>query len=128
MSKKKVLAKTESKRDENLFQRRLKMMYWLSEVRQTTYEEIGEMFHLNPGSIKIDLDYLENDCDVPLIRIRGKGTRVADNWYASKPHLLPEDERFLLLIRSYLPEEKKKKLDEIIRKYGNPKSVETLPD
>lgn len=121
--KREVPKKTRNIRDKGVIGRRVEMMYWLSIVRITNYKEIQNEFGITPRSVKVDLDSLENDFEVPLIRNR-KGIRVADGWYAQRPHFKTEENDLLYELLDIVPEEYIKPIEKMIRAYGNPAGLD----
>ncbi|MBE5924919.1 MAG: hypothetical protein E7271_10750 [Lachnospiraceae bacterium] len=120
--KREVPKKTRNIRDKGVIGRRVEMMYWLSIVRITNYKEIQNEFGITPQSVKVDLDSLENDFEVPLIRNR-KGIRVADGWYAQRPHFKSDENKLLYELLDVVPEEYIKPVEKLIRAYGNPSGL-----
>lgn len=121
--KKDMPKKRGNPRDHGVIRRRIEMMYWLSIKRKTNYIEIQEEFSINPNSVKKDLDSLQNDFDVPLIRDR-KGIRVVDGWYALRPHLKSSENAFLCELIWVVPHDYRDGIVNLIRSYGNPDEIE----
>lgn len=121
---KEMPTRTENKRDYGVFRRRLELMYWLSEVRETHYVDIQNEFHIHPTSVSRDLKSLVEDFDVPLKRVRGNYVRVADGWYASRPHIKPSESDLLYELLDVVPDIYIPKLKDMIRAYGNPTGLD----
>lgn len=115
-----VPKKTKRNRDESLFERRLRMMGYLSEVREVHYATLMEEFKIPSSSVVTDLNSLERDFGVPLVRKRGKSVKVEEGWYASRPHFKTFENLILLEIWKLVPEKYQIEIEKLIRSYGNP--------
>ncbi len=123
--------KIRSIRDDSLFQRRQNLMRWLSLVREASYKDIHAQFGITDKSIKRDLDSLEIDFGVPLIRKSGNhgSVKVRNGWYASKPHFLSWEVNVLIEIMLIIPKEYNAYKDFIVKliiKYGNEAALDGI--
>ena len=103
-------------------ERRLALRDYLSECRQTTIEYIASRFGVCRRTVFSDLDYLETELSVPLIRKSGKGgyIRVIDGWYASRNYFSPQEESFLKSLMPGLQPEQKAQMEELLSRFVKP--------
>ena len=108
---------------DSTFQRRLKMMYYISWKRRVTYRELEAEFGITSRMVSHDLDSLNTDFHVPLIRDERIRTEVEGFWHAEQPRLSYETSVRLAALRKYLPAGEVEYLEDFIRKYGDYKAL-----
>lgn len=107
----------------NPFERRMDIMYFLSDVRETHYSELTKRYGVTAPVIKKDLDYLESVCHVPIDRIRGNngGVRIFGDWKAYQKHLTVEQDTALKYAIESVPDTYKSALKSILSDFGSAK-------
>ena len=100
--------------------RRLAMKDLLSQKRETTIEYLMSRFNASKSTVRRDLDYLETEMGVPLLRQSGNGggIRVLDGWYATRHCLSPAQEAFLRGLLPRLDKEDRVGMEEILSTLG----------
>lgn len=102
-------------------ERRLDMLYYLSDVRHENIENLINRYHVSRSTILRDV--AELSCQAPIYTVQGNGggIHVQDGWYASQRHMNREQTEFLESLLSGLQPEHEKIMLEIIRSFGNKK-------
>lgn len=105
-------------------ERRIAIRNYLSQVRRTTISQLVQEFGVSRRTIQYDLDYLETELFVPILREcgHGGGISVVDGWFASQHYLSDADENFLRGLISGLQPDQQAKLASIIESFARPKA------
>ena len=95
----------------------------LSNVRQTTIQDLCRRYSVCKNTVRTDLDHLETEMDVPLERKSGNGgyIRVIDGWYASRNYLYAEEEQTLRDILPGLQPEQQIQVLSILKRFAKPR-------
>ncbi|MGN8738926.1 DeoR family transcriptional regulator [Bilifractor sp. HCP3S3_D3] len=103
-------------------ERKLAMRDYLSQVRHTTLAELMDEFHVSKSTVRRDLDYLETELNVPLLRNQGNngGISVMDGWSAQRIYLSPAQEQLLQKLLPTLADDDKATMETILQKFCNP--------
>lgn len=103
-------------------ERRIAIRNFLSAQRHTTIEYLMSEFGVSKSTIRRDLEYLETELYVPIIRQSGNcgGIRVIDGWFASQNYLNAEQEHFLRSLIPGLQPEERAKMEDILASFVRP--------
>ncbi len=106
---------------QNTTERRQKILYFISDHRKVTLQEIADEFLISIATVKRDIQILT--CSYPIIseNWRGGGVRAMDGWYASKRYLTDEQEKFLRDLIPGLQPEQLEMMEGILTAFAKPK-------
>lgn len=82
----------------NTTERRQEVLYFISDRRRVTYQQIADEFNISYNTARNDVEVLV--CSHPIIieNWRGGGVCAMDGWYASKRYLTDNTERHQLFL------------------------------
>jgi predicted DNA-binding transcriptional regulator YafY len=105
-------------------ERRLDIMYYISDRRRTTYQEIADEFHTSYNTARNDVEILM--CSYPIEAVKGKGggIRAMDGWYASKRYMTDKQEYLLRQLLAGLQPDDQKTMEGILAAFAKPKTQE----
>jgi predicted DNA-binding transcriptional regulator YafY len=80
---------------QNTTERRQEILYFISDRRKVTLQEIADEFNIGIATVKRDVQILM--CSHPIDAVQGKGggIRAMDGWYANKRYLTESQEKAL---------------------------------
>ena len=84
-------------------ERRQEVLYFISDRRRVTYQEIADEFGISFNTARRDVELLACSYPIDVVNGKGGGVRAMDGWYASKRYLTDEQEEE---IESYLLNER----------------------
>ena len=105
------------------FERRMDIMFYLSEERETHYFDLRQRYNVSNPVLKKDLDILETIFGVPLYRVRGRNgyIKIFGNWVARYRHLNSIQEKALIEILKLIPEQYREIINSILVDFGTKK-------
>lgn len=105
-------------------ERRQEILYFISDRRRTTYQQIAEEFNICYNTARNDVEVLM--CSHPIEPVKGKGggIRAMDGWYASRRYMTDEQEALLRKLAAGLQPEDQKTIESILASFAKPKVKE----
>lgn len=102
-------------------ERRQEILYFISDRRRTTYQQIANKFHVSYNTARNDVELLM--CSYPVEPVKGKGggIRAMDGWYASRRYLTAKQEALLRELALGLQPEDRQTMESILTAFAKPK-------
>jgi predicted DNA-binding transcriptional regulator YafY len=109
---------------QNTTERRQEILYFISDRRKVTLQEIADEFNIGIATVKRDVQILM--CSHPIDAVQGKGggIRAMDGWYASKRYMTDKQEALLRQLLTGLQPEDQKTMEGILAAFAKPKLQE----
>lgn len=109
---------------QNTTERRQEILYFISDRRRTTYQQIADEFHISYNTARNDVEILM--CSYPVEPVKGKGggIRAMDGWYASRRYLTDKQEALLRELLTGLQPDKQQTMESILAAFAIPKVKE----
>ena len=102
-------------------ERRLEVLYFISDRRRVTYSEIASEFSIGFNTARRDVELLACSYPIEIMPGKGGGVRAMDGWYASKRYLTEEQEKFLRDLIPGLQPEQMEMMEGILTAFAKPK-------
>ena len=108
----------------NTTERRQEVLYFISDRRRVTYQQIADEFNISYNTARNDVEVLV--CSHPIIieNWRGGGVCAMDGWYASKRYLTDAQEALLRKLTEGLQPEDQKTMESILTAFAKPQVKE----
>ena len=105
-------------------ERRQEVLYFISDRRAVTYQEIADAFGVSFNTARRDVEILA--CSHPIVIVSGKGggIRAMEGWYASRRYLHDDQEALLRGLLPGLQPEDQKTMQRILTAFAKPKKEE----
>jgi predicted DNA-binding transcriptional regulator YafY len=105
-------------------ERRQEILYFISDRRHTTCQQIADEFHISRKTAQRDVEILM--CSYPIIteNHRYGGIRAMDGWYASRRYLTDKQEYLLRQLLSGLQPDDQKTMEGILAAFAKPQIKE----
>lgn len=110
---------------QNTTERRQEILYFISDRRKVTMQEIADEFQISIATVKRDIQILMCSHPIYTEAARGGGVRAMDGWYASKRYLTDEQEALLRKLTAGLQPEEQKTMQSILTAFAKPKVKES---
>ena len=109
---------------QNATERRMDIMYYISDRRRTTYQEIADQFNIGYKTAQRDVEILM--CSYPIDAVKGKGggIRAMDGWYASRRYLTDKQETLLRELITGLQPDQQEIMQSILTAFAKPQIKE----
>ena len=109
---------------QNATERRMDIMYYISDRRRTTYQEIADQFNIGYKTAQRDVEILM--CSYPIDAVKGKGggIRAMDGWYASRRYMTDKQEYLLRQLLTGLQPDDQKTMEGILAAFARPQIKE----
>ncbi len=109
---------------QNATERRLEILYFISDRRHVKMQEIADHFHISRSTAKRDVQILQ--CSYPIYSetTAAGGVRAMDGWYASKRYLTDAQEALLRKLTEGLQPEDQKTMESILTAFAKPQVKE----
>lgn len=109
---------------QNATERRQEMLYYISDHRRVTYDELANEFNISYRTAQRDVEYLMCSYPITTINCRGGGIRAMDGWYASKRYMTDKQEYLLRQLLAGLQPDDQKTMEGILAAFAKPKTQE----
>ena len=109
---------------QNATERRQEMLYYISDHRRVTYDELANEFNISYRTAQRDVEYLMCSYPITTVNCRGGGIRAMDGWYASKRYLTDAQEALLRKLTEGLQPEDQKTMESILTAFAKPQVKE----
>lgn len=76
-------------------ERRQEVLYFISDRRRVTYDEIATEFNVSFNTARRDVELLSCSYPIEAVKGNGGGVRAMDGWYANKRYLTDNQEKAL---------------------------------
>lgn len=105
-------------------ERRQDILYYISDSRRVTYQEIADKFNISFNTARRDVELLS--CSYPIDAVKGKGggVRAMEGWYASKRYMTDKQETLLRELMSGLQPDQQQIIESILTAFAKPKIKE----
>lgn len=105
-------------------ERRQDVLYYISDRRRVTYQEIADEFGISFNTARRDVELLACSYPIDVVNGKGGGVRAMDGWYASKRYLTNEQEDLLRQLCEGLQPDQQKTMESILQAFAKPKVKE----
>ena len=105
----------------NTTERRQEILYFISDRRRTTYQQIADEFHISYNTARNDVEILVCSHPIVIENWRGGGIRAMDGWYASRRYLTVKQEALLRELALGLQPDDQQTVESILAAFAIPK-------
>ena len=105
-------------------ERRQDVLYYISDRRRVTYQEIADEFGVSFNTARRDVELLACSYPIDVVNGKGGGVRAMDGWYASKRYLTDEQDALLRKLAAGLQPEDQKTMESILAAFAKPQAKE----
>lgn len=105
-------------------ERRQEVLYFISDHRRVTYQEIADEFGISFNTARRDVELLACSYPIDVVTGKGGGVRAMDGWYASKRYLTSEQEQLLRGLMDGLQPDQQKTMQSILKAFAIPQVKE----
>ena len=103
-------------------ERRQEVLYFISDRRRVTYQEIADEFGISFNTARRDVELLACSYPIDVVNGKGGGVRAMDGWYASKRYMTDKQEYLLRQLLTGLQPDDQKTMEGILAAFAKPKA------
>lgn len=107
---------------QNATERRQEILYYISDRRKVTVQEIAYEFNISVATVKRDVQVLMCSYPITTVNCRGGGVCAMDGWYASKRYMTDKQEYLLRQLLAGLQPDDQKTMEGILAAFAKPKA------
>ena len=101
-------------------ERRQDVLYYISDRRRVTYQEIADEFGVSFNTARRDVELLACSYPIDVVNGKGGGVRAMDGWYLSRRYLHEDQEKLLRTLLAGLQPEDQKTMQSILDAFAKP--------